>query len=120
MSSRLKFIEGTDAFILESVFSNTVYNALSLPFSKVNEMKVMKYLLEDCLKKLEVINSVSSDERDTEISGAKGDSDIESNLDVSLARLRIQVIFIRNIQLLDSMDELTAMTMIILDRKEQL
>jgi hypothetical protein len=45
LSHRLKLINGTDAFILESVFSGTVFATLSQPFSKTNEIAVMQYIL---------------------------------------------------------------------------
>jgi hypothetical protein len=88
---RLKFIEGTDAFILESVFSNIVYDTLSLPFSRVNEVRVMKYLSEELSKKLENMNEVSSDEKDREIIDNSTTSPEFEGISVALARLRIQV-----------------------------
>ncbi len=84
------------------MFSTTVYQTLGLPFSKVNEMKVMRYLLEDCQRKLEVINSVSSDEQDLEIA-SKMDADVELDLDVSFAKLRIQARIANEVGLLRDM-----------------
>ena len=89
--NRLKFIEGTDAFILEAVFSNLVYNLLNLPFSKPNEIKVMKYIRDECQKKLDVINSGHSNEQDLEIKNQNLEFDTESNLSVAFAKLRVQV-----------------------------
>lgn len=37
-----------DAFILEACFSDSVWSTLSLPFSKVNELKVFTYLRDTC------------------------------------------------------------------------
>lgn len=79
---RLKFIEGKDSFILESCFSNTVWYQLSLPFSKVNELRVFEYILKECeldLKKIE------------EATGGNDDSIAKENdIKAALARLRLQ------------------------------
>jgi hypothetical protein len=37
---RLKLLEGKDSFILEGCFSDTVFNTLAQPFSKVNEVYI--------------------------------------------------------------------------------
>lgn len=87
---RLKFIEGTDAFILESVFSNTIYDTLKLPFSRVNEIRVMKYLEDELSLKLQNMNEISNDERDRDII-SKATSSESEGIPVALARLRIQV-----------------------------
>ena len=61
---RLKLIEGKDAFILEACFQDTIWQILTLPFSKPNEIKVMTYISDTCTKGLEKINSVSLEAED--------------------------------------------------------
>jgi hypothetical protein len=41
---RLKLLEGKDSFILEGCFSDTVFNTLAQPFSKVNEVCMYIYV----------------------------------------------------------------------------
>jgi len=79
---RLKFIEGKDSFILESCFSNTVWYQLSLPFSKINELKVFEYILKECELNLKKIEGASN----------KNDYSIAEGNDIkaALARLRLQ------------------------------
>ena len=45
---RLKLLSGTDAFILEPIFRNTVWETLSLPFSLDNELQVLRSLEAHC------------------------------------------------------------------------
>ena len=60
--SRLKSIEGKDAFILEACFANTVWDQLSMPFSKNNEIKATQMLLDICVSSLgDMIEDVSFD-----------------------------------------------------------
>merc|ERR1719331_1329259 len=60
--SRLKSIEGKDAFILEACFANTVWDQLSMPFSKNNEIKATQMLLDICVSSLGgMIEDVSFD-----------------------------------------------------------
>ena len=61
---RLKLIEGKDAFILEACFKDTIWQTLTLPFSKPNEIKVMTYISDACTKGLDKINAISSEAKD--------------------------------------------------------
>ena len=79
---RLKFIEGKDSFILEACFSSTVWYQLSLPFSKVNELRVFEYILKECESNLKKIEDSNSGNDDTT---AKG-----NDIKAALARLRLQ------------------------------
>lgn len=45
---RLLAIGGNDAFILESIFSNTVWSQLQLPFSRANEELIYKVIRDTC------------------------------------------------------------------------
>jgi hypothetical protein len=91
--NRLKFIEGADSFILEACFASTVYETLSLAFSKANELRVMEYILQFCSQKLENMNTVASPS-DDEALLAQGDSSAggagTEPIRVALARLRTQ------------------------------
>lgn len=89
---RLKFIEGTDAFILEGCFANTVYSTMELPFSKINELKVMQYIVDTCSNKIQHLNTVSTDSLDVEICNAVDNANALTTNDIrlNLARLRIQ------------------------------
>jgi len=79
---RLKLIEGKDSFILESCFLGTVFLTLSMPFSKVNEIKVFEYLASQCQKMLDGMASTVEEDRVlcNELKGPKAE----------LARLRLQ------------------------------
>jgi len=83
---RLKCIEKTDSFILESVFSNTVWKTLTLPFSKANELKVYATLGDKLRGHLATINSKSSAEQDANIL----EETSAPSPSVTLARLRSQ------------------------------
>ena len=61
---RLKLIEGKDAFILEACFKDTIWQTLTLPFSKPNEIKVLTYIADTCKNALDKINSASSEAND--------------------------------------------------------
>ena len=52
LTFRLKLIRGKDAFILESVLAKTVFETLSLPFSKPNEIAVYQYLEETITREI--------------------------------------------------------------------
>ena len=58
--ARLKSIEGKDAFILEACFANTVWDQLSMPFSKANEMKSLQVILDVCTNSLNHMIEVDS------------------------------------------------------------
>lgn len=68
------------------MFADKVYDILTLPFSKTNEIRVMEFLLNDfCKNKLDLMDKQSTYEQDMNI--------IDNNNDVikiALARLRIQ------------------------------
>lgn len=81
---RLKLVEGTDAFILESVFANTVFDTLRLPFSRVNEVRVMTFLEDFCVRALERMESVGNEEDDSRLARAS------ETVQAALARLRVQ------------------------------
>ena len=83
---RLKFIEGQDAFILESVFSNTVFKTLSQPFSKSNEFRIHKFLSDSISTLLARLDSKSTSELDAKIlvTSTKKDPKVE------MSRLRMQ------------------------------
>ena len=83
---RLKCIEKTDSFILESVFSNTVWKTLTLPFSKANELKVYSTLGDKLRGHLTTINSKSTADQDANILSATS----APSPSVTLARLRSQ------------------------------
>ena len=51
----------------------------------------MKYIRDECQKKLDVINSGHSNEQDLEIKNQNSEFDTESNLSVAFAKLRVQV-----------------------------
>ena len=59
--TRLKSIEGKDAFILEACFSNTIWDTLREPFSRPNEIKAMSYIMEQCKKSLDDMPSLEDD-----------------------------------------------------------
>jgi hypothetical protein len=46
---RLKLLEGKDSFILEGCFSDTVFNTLAQPFSKVNEVRYLFIFVSMCI-----------------------------------------------------------------------
>lgn len=82
---RLKMLEGKDCFILEACFSDSVFYTLSSPFSRANELKVFRYLVDYCKSGLERVNSMSSVEGDETISQGAGTGPEEC-----MARLRLQ------------------------------
>jgi Rubisco LSMT substrate-binding len=84
---RLKLIEGTDAFILESCFSSTVFSTLSMPFSKANELKVFSWLESKCTQLLADLEKVSSSDQDAAILAK---SPASTSRAVLLAKLRVQ------------------------------
>ena len=62
---RLKSVEGKDAFILEACFANTVWDQLSMPFSKGNEVKSLQTILDICTTSLNnMIEDESYEEND--------------------------------------------------------
>lgn len=65
---RLKLITGKDAFILESIFSPTVFDTLALPFSQANEVAVFQYIVDFCHRQLDKINSVGNIDSDKQLS----------------------------------------------------
>lgn len=88
---RLKLIKGTDAFILEPVFSNTVYETMNLPFSKANELAVYNYLLDYCRSGLERINAVAAVAADEQtVAQGSQAADADGDRAVLMARLRVQ------------------------------
>eukprot|EP01035_Chromulina_nebulosa_P019551 gene19551-25450_t len=93
---RLKFIQGTDAYILESCFSQTVYDTLNQPFSKVNEIAVYEYLNNFCESKLKLLDELSTNELDQELINNSNSNEVinkqslRDKIKVSLAKLRIQ------------------------------
>lgn len=46
--ARLKAIEGKDAFILEACFANIVWDQMSLPFSRPNEILALQSIIDVC------------------------------------------------------------------------
>lgn len=81
---RLKLITGKDAFILESIFSPTVFDTLDLPFSQVNEVAVFQFIVDFCQRQLQKINSVGTVESDKQLS-VGGKSKV-----ALMAKLRLQ------------------------------
>ena len=94
----MKLISGRDSFILESCFSRTVFETLTQPFSKDNEIKVHEYILQMCTSLLEGIDSVtdgSTTVSDTAVLASLGRSYSPSEYasqspTTALALLRIQ------------------------------
>ena len=78
--SRLKCIESRDAFILEACFSNTVWDTLSFPFSKQNEIKAVEYLIGVVNQHIDNMICLDSDAETSKENSRKG----------CMARLRIQ------------------------------
>ena len=91
---RLKLIEGKDAFILESCFMDTVFQTMSQPFSKFNEVLIHKYLKTTCESLLNKINTMSSNGDDEAIVSRSRENISNageySPQRVALARLRLQ------------------------------
>jgi hypothetical protein len=87
---RLKFIEGQDSFILESCFYDTVFEEMSLPFSKKNEEKVLQYIMKYCENMLSKLDSISSDNKDNKL---VDNESIEGDPEFEMAKLRLQVRF---------------------------
>jgi hypothetical protein len=87
---RLKFIEGKDSFILEACFADSVFNTMSLPFSRPNEMRVYSYLKDTVASLLDKINSVSSEEQDAKLVGADASATEGVRRKALLAELRQQ------------------------------
>ena len=56
--ARLKSIEGRDSFILEACFANTVWDQMSMPFSKNNEVKALQMILDLCS---DALNNMAED-----------------------------------------------------------
>jgi len=88
---RLKLLEGKDSFILEGCFSDTVFNTLAQPFSKLNEVKALQYLLDQTQQLYDQINSVSNDENDSNLVDQidRNDNNL-INPKYIMARLRLQ------------------------------
>jgi hypothetical protein len=55
-----------------------------LPFSKPNEIKVLQYLLDECTRRLDEMNSISDNDKDEQL------ITIASGPVESMARLRLQ------------------------------
>jgi hypothetical protein len=89
----LKLIEGSDSFILESCFAQTVFETLNEPFSRPNEVRVYQFLLNRCTEALSALDHMS--ERDAALLAATQFSppyDYASQSSaVALALLRTQV-----------------------------
>lgn len=95
---RLKLLNGTDSFILESVFRNSVYDTLLLPFSRANELLVCRFLRERCLEVLDKMDSVRTLAADREVvtrgDGVDGGvANVRRSVEWKLSLLRVQVRF---------------------------
>ena len=84
--ARLKCIEGQDAFILEACFMNTVWDTLSLPFSKMNEVKALNTIINVCESSLRRILPAESGVDASETTAVTG---LESPA-ILMSRLRQQ------------------------------
>lgn len=93
ISVRLKLISGKDSFILEPCFSNTVFETLSAPFSKPNELNVLTYIAEKCEEKLSEMNALANREDDLKLvqKGGGDNRECDQYKDFLLAKLRLQV-----------------------------
>lgn len=88
---RLKSIEGNDGFILEAVFAQTVFKTMQLPFSKVNEIKVYRYLESNLEKLAALLDSKSTPEEDAALlSSSSSNAAGGGSNRVTMARLRVQ------------------------------
>lgn len=87
---RLKLIRGKDSFILESVFAKTVFETLSLPFSKPNEIAVYQYLQETLDREINKLVGASK---------TTGSVGVRKEVEVALAELRRQVYILMCVQL---------------------
>lgn len=87
---RLKSIEGNDGFILEAVFSQTVYKTMQLPFSKVNEIKVFRYLEVRLAQLAALLDSKSTPAQDAALLSSSTSVSSGSDRLATMARLRVQ------------------------------